>query len=127
VLISSNTFSAGEECAYDLHEQKRATLIGEPTRGGANPGSNVVIGHELVAFIPFARAINPMTYTNWEHVGVKPDISVAASKAERTAYAMVLKALISTNNDPEQRNGLEKVLLQIESETGIPPDTLPPH
>lgn len=36
VLISSRTFSAGEEFSYDLKSLKRATLIGETTGGGAH-------------------------------------------------------------------------------------------
>ncbi|WP_168710039.1 S41 family peptidase [Massilia sp. Mn16-1_5] len=37
VLTSARTFSGGEECAYDFQTQKRATLVGETTGGGANP------------------------------------------------------------------------------------------
>jgi len=32
-------------------------------------------------FAPFARAINPITQTNWEGVGVKPDVEVDSDKA----------------------------------------------
>ena len=38
VLTSSFTFSGGEEFAYNLKQLKRATLVGEVTGGGANPG-----------------------------------------------------------------------------------------
>jgi C-terminal processing protease CtpA/Prc len=54
--------------------------------GGANPGDFVSLGHGFVAFIPDGRAINPITKTKWEHVGVKPDVAVPAVKAQQTAY-----------------------------------------
>jgi hypothetical protein len=127
VLTSASTFSAGEECAYDLQVQKRATLIGEITRGGANPGSSVAIGHGLVAFIPFARSTNPVTHANWEHVGVKPDVSVPANEAERTAYATVLKTLIAGNIEPEERKSLQQLLVQTESKTTMPSSVPPPQ
>ncbi|MCE9593097.1 MAG: S41 family peptidase, partial [Planctomycetes bacterium] len=38
VLTSNYTFSGAEEFAYNLQTQKRATLVGETTGGGANPG-----------------------------------------------------------------------------------------
>ena len=39
VLTSKATASGGEECAYDLQTQQRATLYGETTMGAANPGA----------------------------------------------------------------------------------------
>ena len=31
--------------------------------------------------VPFARAINPISKTNWEGTGVEPDVKVPASEA----------------------------------------------
>jgi hypothetical protein len=81
ILISKNTFSAGEELAYDLQTQKRAIIIGETSWGGAHPVQPYAAGNGFVANIPFARAINPVTKTDWETVGVKPDIEVTPDKA----------------------------------------------
>lgn len=39
--------------------------------------------------VPFARAINPITHTNWEGVGVKPDIVVPANDALATAQGLL--------------------------------------
>ena len=114
VLTSSQTFSGGEEAAYDLQTQKRATLVGETTGGGANPGDNVVLGHGLVAFIPTGRSINPITGTNWEHVGVKPDIAVPATTAMKTAYAAILTDLVGEATDPDEREGLKDTLARAE-------------
>lgn len=81
VLTSKATFSGGEEFAYNVQALKRGTLIGETTGGGANPVGPVDIGHGVIALIPFGRAENPITKTNWEGGGVRPDVSVVAEAA----------------------------------------------
>ncbi len=91
VLTSSYTFSAAEEFTYNLQARRRATIVGETTGGGAHPGGIVPIGQHLVAFIPSGRAINPITKSNWEGVGVKPEIAVARDKALDAALAAARK------------------------------------
>ncbi len=81
VLTSDDTFSAAEEFCYNLQNLKRATIIGEVTGGGAHPGDDHVLSDQLTTFIPHGRAINPISGTNWEGTGVKPDIEVDAKKA----------------------------------------------
>jgi hypothetical protein len=127
VLTSSYTFSGGEECAYDFQTQKRATLVGETTGGGANPGEFVALGHGMVAFIPDGRAINPITHTNWEHVGVKPDVAVTAAQAEQTAYSAILRTLIADATDPEVRRELGTILARVEKGESEKVNYAPPH
>lgn len=115
VLTSHDTFSGGEECAYDLQTQKRATLVGETTGGGANPGDYISIGHGFIAFVPGARAINPITKTNWEHVGVKPDVAVPADSAMKVAYVSILNDLLKKSKDPDEQAGLENILARVQS------------
>lgn len=81
VLTSSTTFSAGEEFTYDIQTQKRGLIIGEVTGGGANPGQFFELETGIGIFIPTGMAINPITKTNWEGVGVKPDIETSADDA----------------------------------------------
>jgi hypothetical protein len=81
VLTSSRTFSGGEEFAYDVKALGRATLVGELTGGGANPTGGVPLGNAFIASIPFGRAENPITRTNWEGRGVDPAIAVPAGDA----------------------------------------------
>lgn len=114
VLTSARTFSGGEECAYDFQTQKRATLVGETTGGGANPGGAVILAHGFNAFIPTGRAINPVTNTNWEHVGVKPDLAVPAAEALKTAHVAILKGILEKEKDPAYRKRLEGILARVE-------------
>jgi C-terminal processing protease CtpA/Prc len=46
------------------------------------------IDEHFMIGVPFARAINPITHTNWEGVGVEPDIKVPASEALATALRL---------------------------------------
>jgi retinol-binding protein 3 len=94
VLISKDTFSGGEEFAYDLKTRQRAILVGETTRGGAHPGSPYRVHAHFDVFIPNGRPINPITGTNWEGSGVTPDIPTPQAQALMVAYHMALESII---------------------------------
>lgn len=101
VLTSSRTFSAAEEFTYNLKNMKRATIVGETTGGGAHPVSRYLINHNFMIFIPYGKAVNPITNTNWEGTGVKPDIEVSRDEALNTAWLTALKKL-NTKETNEQ-------------------------
>jgi hypothetical protein len=88
VLVGPKTYSAGEEFAYDLQTLKRATIVGAKTRGGANPGGLTELGSNFFVVVPTGRAENPITQTNWEGVGVLPDVQAAPEVAESIAIAL---------------------------------------
>jgi hypothetical protein len=92
VLTSTHTFSGAEEFTYNLKNLKRATIVGETTGGGAHPVAGHRIDDHFMIGVPFARAINPITHTNWEGVGVKPDIMVPANDALATAQKLITAA-----------------------------------
>jgi len=85
VLTSARTFSGAEEFCYNLKNLKRATLVGETTGGGAHPVAGHRIDDHFMIGVPFAKAINPVSKTNWEGTGVAPDVKVAAADALSTA------------------------------------------
>lgn len=89
VLTSHRTFSGAEEFSYNLKSLKRATIIGETTGGGAHPVSPHQLDHGFRIGVPFARAINPITKTNWEGSGVVPDVNVPSADALETARRMI--------------------------------------
>lgn len=127
VLTSKRTFSGGEEAAYDLQTQKRATLVGEVTGGGANPGDGYSLGHGFAAFIPNGRAINPVTKTNWEHTGVKPDVAVPAADAQKTAHAAILRTLLAASTNPDEKAELQELIASVEAGVAEVPNYAPPR
>ncbi|MGI8498348.1 MAG: S41 family peptidase [Gemmatimonadaceae bacterium] len=89
LLTSARTFSGAEEFAYDLKGLKRAIIVGETTGGGAHPVRGRGIDDHFMIGVPYARAINPITQTNWEGVGVEPDVKVPATEALATALKLL--------------------------------------
>ncbi|ANZ38759.1 hypothetical protein BBK82_24525 [Lentzea guizhouensis] len=103
VLTSSRTFSGAEELSYNLRQNKRATLIGETTKGGAHPGDRYRVGPHLKSSIPNGRAINPISGTNWEGVGVVPHVEVPADEAFDVAYRESLTHVLTLGSDGPRR------------------------
>ena len=114
VLTSSRTFSGAEEFSYNLQNLKRAAIVGETTGGGAHPGGVRRLDPNFSVFIPTGRAINPITKTNWEGKGVKPEVEVSAESALKTAQEMAIKRLISQAKDPAKAADLTKVLASLQ-------------
>jgi hypothetical protein len=85
VLISGTTWSGAEQFSYDLKMLKRATLVGERTRGGAHAGVFYRIDDHFGMGIPEVKAVNPFSKADWEGVGVEPDVKVKAADALETA------------------------------------------
>ena len=100
ILTSENTFSAAEEFTYNLKNLKRATVVGETTGGGAHDNKFVILTDNFMMSLPFARAVNPVTKTNWEEVGVEPDLKVAQSKALETAEILASRKLAEKEQVP---------------------------
>jgi C-terminal processing protease CtpA/Prc len=95
VLTSGQTASGAEEFAYDLQQMKRGTIVGGATWGGANPGGVLPIDEHFAIFVPTGAAVNPISKTNWEGTGVKPDVAVSAAAALETARRLALEKLIA--------------------------------
>ena len=110
VLTSSKTFSGGEEFAYNLKNLKRATVLGETTGGGAHPVQMFKASRRFAIGVPFARAISPITKTNWEGTGVTPDISLPADQAFDRAYVLALEAIIAKTENPQFKTQLQNLL-----------------
>jgi len=94
VLIDSETGSGAEEFAYDLQAMGRATLVGQTTWGGATPGGFRPLAEGFAAFIPMMVVSNTVTGTNWEGVGVLPDVETPADEALDVAHRLALEAIL---------------------------------
>jgi hypothetical protein len=92
ILVSGRTGSAAEALAYTLQAAGRATVVGERTGGAANPGSIHRTADGFRIFISGGTPVNPITASNWEGVGVTPDIAVPQADAIRTAHLKALEA-----------------------------------
>jgi hypothetical protein len=107
ILTSGGTFSAAEEFTYNLKNMERATVVGETTGGGAHPVDSLMLdlgdGHYARMSLPFGRAINPITGTNWEGTGVTPDIETPAAQALGIAQFEILKTLSAAATDEQSK------------------------
>ena len=93
VLTSKRTFSGAEEFTYNLKNLKRATIVGETTGGGAHPVAGHRIDDHFTIGVPFERAVNPISKTNWEGTGVEPDVKVPALEALEVAKKMAAEQI----------------------------------
>ncbi len=116
VLTSRYTFSAGEEFTYNLKNLKRATIVGEITGGGAHPTRPHRIHDHFSLGVPFARAINPITKTNWEGTGVQPDVAVPAPHALLVAHIAALKSILPNTTDLQRREPLQSTIASLQRE-----------
>ncbi|HEY4562003.1 MAG TPA: S41 family peptidase [Thermoanaerobaculia bacterium] len=124
VLTSNRTFSAAEEFTYNLKNMKRATIVGETTGGGAHPVDlHRVKGYPVAVSLPFGRAINPISGTNWEGTGVEPDVKTPAAEALAAACSRALIALAEKATDPGQKAEIEFARGLVE-DRGKPPASL---
>jgi hypothetical protein len=97
VLTSHETFSGGEEFTFDLKTQKRATIVGETTAGGAHPVQAMSANDHFTIGVPFGRPINPVTKGDWEGKGIEPDVKTSAAEALSTAEKLAADKLAAQN------------------------------
>jgi hypothetical protein len=93
VLTSGTTWSAAEQFCYDLKMLKRVTLVGEKTRGGAHAGVFYRIDDHFGVAVPEVKTVNPFSKSDWEGVGVEPDVKVKAADALGMAERLAERGL----------------------------------
>ncbi len=100
VLTSRMSFSGAEQFCYDLHNLRRATLIGEKTGGAAHPTRNHRIGDHFLLATPEYRYFNSVTRTDWEGEGVTPDVPAAPWNALVIAERIALDRVQHSTAQP---------------------------
>lgn len=111
VLQSHRTFSAAEFVSYSLQALGRATIVGETSGGGAHQVNDFNIPElSLAITIPVASDVNPVTGSNWEGVGVAPDIRVECTQALPTACADAIKKLTAKDTIQFDRKAMGMAL-----------------
>ena len=117
VLMGKRTCSAAEEFSYNLQSLKRATIVGEATCGGAHHSSQPTrLNAHFYADIPMARAVNPITKTNWEGTGVKPDVPASNQTALVVAQKLAVEALSATEKTKLKLQALRARLSELDSQ-----------
>ena len=86
ILTSKDSFSAAEHFAYTLQQLKRATVVGERTRGGKHGAFGKPVTPHLVAYVATISTIHAVTKTDFGR-GVLPDLAVPAADALNAALA----------------------------------------
>ena len=114
VLTSRRTFSGAEEFAYNLQTRQRAVIVGDTTGGGAHPGGMQRVTDHFGVWVPSGRAINPITKTNWERVGVRPDVAMPSDQALRAAHLAALRGLRQRATDPARQRQLDEAIAEVE-------------
>ena len=98
VLVSPVSFSCAEDFSFCLQNLKRATVIGQRTKGGAHDSKILSFPSEsLFIQMPFSEAVDPITKKTWEGVGIEPDIIVESKKAKQVAMIEATKGLLKKN------------------------------
>ncbi len=115
ILTSYKTFSAAEGLAYGLQSLKRATIVGEVTRGGAHTVTYRPLSSGFVADIPFGRATSPVTKKNWEKTGIVPDIRVPAERALEIAEMKIFENAFEAAKDSAEMKSLKWQLDLVQS------------
>lgn len=116
VLTSNRSFSGAEEFTNNLKVLKRATIVGETTGGGANPGGMFRLHDHFGVFVPTGRAINPITKTNWEGTGVEPDVKISKELALKTAHISALNKSYEKSKDENFKRGLKDLIEKTQKE-----------
>ncbi len=104
ILTGQHTFSGAEDFSYGMQIVKRAIVVGETTGGGAHPQMPFSVGQGFVVFIPFARSINAVTKTDWEGVGVIPDVKTTANEAFIKAQELIFRNQLLTAIDQKEKS-----------------------
>ncbi|MDO9186375.1 MAG: S41 family peptidase [Bacteroidia bacterium] len=115
ILTSRYTFSGAEDFAYGLQQVKRATVVGDTTGGGAHPSREFSIGQGFVIRIPTHRSFNLITKTDWEGVGVRPDIAIPSEDALTKAQVLILTERLANAKDEAEKQIFQWNLKSIEN------------
>ena len=95
VLTSAATPSGTEELAYGLQGLGRARVVGERTAGAANPVDVLVVDPHYLLRLPTVRVVHAATGSNWEGVGVQPDLPCATGDALGVAHREAARTLLA--------------------------------
>jgi C-terminal processing protease CtpA/Prc len=92
LAVGPRTGSAAEALAYDLQSYKRATIVGEATRGAAHRVMQFDVRGSFTLTVPAGKVTNPITGGDWEGSGVRPDIAAPVEEAVIVAQQLLARS-----------------------------------
>lgn len=104
ILTGPDTASAAELFAYALQSFGKAQTVGQGTRGIAHLVGARSINEHFIGRFSMSRNINPVTNSDWERVGVVPDVHAAPEDSLGVAVRMATAAIerqLSSSPDPD--------------------------
>lgn len=124
VLINGFTGSAAEAFAYDVQQYKLGELIGVKTAGAANNNKLLPVAPNFILSVSYGRPVHPVSQSNWEGVGVAPDVETPSAQAFDLAQVRALDRLTADAKAPEAR--VEYAWAKTGVEARLHPVTLAP-
>ncbi|MCY1039714.1 S41 family peptidase [Corallococcus sp. bb12-1] len=125
VLIDGGVGSAGEDFVYDVQQFKLGELIGARTSGAANNNWFTPIPPAFMLSVPEGRPVHAVSQTNWDGVGIAPDVDVPPVQALEVAHSRALKGLMAAPTPtPAQR--AEYTWAQVGIEARLHPVSIAP-
>lgn len=116
VLTSTRTASAAEAVTHILKYSNRATIIGESTYGAGYLGDDFPINDKYIMRVSYASAKYPDAPSNWEGIGVQPDVNASYGDALTVARALAAQDLLSLEKEKSKKEQDEMVLKNLEWE-----------
>lgn len=124
VLIDRRVGSAAEAFAYDVQQFRLGTLVGETTAGAANNNGFSPVSPGFMLSCSFGRPVHPVSKSNWEGMGVSPDVAVSPERAQDIAQSLALASLVKrAEADPADRADWEWARVAVEAR--LHPVTIP--
>ncbi len=93
VLTSANTASGAELFAYTLRSYGKVQTVGQGTMGIAHAVGAIPINEHFVGRFSTYRNANPVTNSNWEGVGLEPDVPAKVEDSLDTAIRLASERL----------------------------------
>jgi len=111
ILVSHQQYSAPEAVARVMQSTKRASVVGEATRGRTNVTTPFAIDSNFSISVPYTRTTSPEG-VDVSRTAVLPDVATAADQAFTGAYRAALRdANVSTDSEimEERKAQLERM------------------
>ncbi|GEM_PF-2886557 len=113
VLVNNKTASAGEELAFWLQGQDRATIIGQNTIGAGYGAMEHRLNDRFLISISNETEVDPITNKGFQITGVKPDIITKKGEGLNKALELAAKDTKTINDHltlDHLRNQLDSIM-----------------